>query len=159
MIILTQNDVVMFADASLQKDKNMASVGTDAIDSFGNLLQAFGTPIQFVGKAITAEVLAIRVALENAKQNGWAKVHILSDTKNVVEMICKKLVVLWEIETTCEDIWMLVSLFEDVHIIHIPRSCNMLAHNLAKFYISLLDKVVWFSSFPNWIVNDATASF
>lgn len=50
-----------------------------SIDSCGNFLHAFGTPIQFVGKAITAEALAIQEAMERALQKGWSKIHILSD--------------------------------------------------------------------------------
>ncbi|KAH0661422.1 hypothetical protein KY284_026353 [Solanum tuberosum] len=38
-----------------------------AIDSCGYLLHAFGTPIQFVGKAITVEALPIREAVERAR--------------------------------------------------------------------------------------------
>ncbi|MCD9646413.1 hypothetical protein HAX54_036223 [Datura stramonium] len=46
---------------------------------YGNLLQAFGSPIQFVGKTITAEALALREALENA--HGWSKVDFVSMLK------------------------------------------------------------------------------
>lgn len=51
-----------------------ASIGMAAIDSCGNFLHAFGTPIQFVGKAIA---LAIREAMKRALQEGCSKVHIL----------------------------------------------------------------------------------
>ncbi|KAH0682894.1 hypothetical protein KY290_021487 [Solanum tuberosum] len=46
-----------------------------AIDSCGHLLHAFGTPIQFVGKAITAEALAIQKAVERALQKGCKESH------------------------------------------------------------------------------------
>ncbi|KAH0708817.1 hypothetical protein KY284_010244 [Solanum tuberosum] len=75
-----------------------------AIDSCGHLLHAFGTPIQFVGKAITVEALAIREAVERALQKGWSKVHILLDAKNVIQMLQKNLITSWEIETICEDV-------------------------------------------------------
>ncbi|MCD7467218.1 hypothetical protein HAX54_004532 [Datura stramonium] len=95
-------------DASLQKEKKIASVGVAGIDRYGNSLQAFENPIQFVGKTFTDEALAIREALKNAMENGWSKVQILSDAKTVVDMIYKKNDVLWEIEATCEDIWTLM---------------------------------------------------
>ncbi|PHU05042.1 hypothetical protein BC332_25864 [Capsicum chinense] len=55
-------------DASLQKKKNMTSIGMTAMDSSGNLLQALGSPLQFVGKTIIAKALAIRIALEKAQE-------------------------------------------------------------------------------------------
>uniref|UniRef100_M0ZQ71 Legumain n=1 Tax=Solanum tuberosum TaxID=4113 RepID=M0ZQ71_SOLTU len=42
--------------------------------------------IQYVGKAIIVEAIAIRMALENATEKGWTKVQILSDAKNVMDM-------------------------------------------------------------------------
>ncbi|MCD9645591.1 hypothetical protein HAX54_034607 [Datura stramonium] len=63
-------------DASLRKEGKMTSIGVTAMDSCGNLLQAFGNPIQFVRKTITAEALAIHESLENAKGNGWLEVQI-----------------------------------------------------------------------------------
>ncbi|KAF3658876.1 putative stress response protein NST1-like [Capsicum annuum] len=79
----------MFANASLQKEKNMTSIDMTTMDSSGNLLQALGTPIQFVGKTIIAEALAIRKHWK-AQENGWTKVQILSDAKNVVAMVLKR---------------------------------------------------------------------
>uniref|UniRef100_M1CYH8 RNase H type-1 domain-containing protein n=1 Tax=Solanum tuberosum TaxID=4113 RepID=M1CYH8_SOLTU len=79
-----------------------------AIDSFGYLLHAFGTPIQFVGKAITVEALPIQEAVERALPKGWSTVHILSDAKNVIQMLQKNLITSWEIETICEDVWRLM---------------------------------------------------
>lgn len=81
--------------------------------------------IQFVGKAITAE------ALERALQNGLSKVHILSDAKNVVQILQKKVAVSWEIDTASKDIWTLMRSFEKINIIYILRTCNVQAHNLA----------------------------
>jgi len=86
-------------------------------------------------------------------------VQILSDAKNVVDMVLQRTIVSWEIETTCEDIWNLMKYFEVVNVMHIPRSWNLVAHNLAKFSISLVRKVVWLSTFPRWIVSDAITSF
>ena len=103
-INVAQDGIVLFADASVHKEKKLASIGMAAMDSYGNLLQAFDNPIQYVGKAITAEAIAIRMALENAKEKGWTKVQILSDAKMVVDMILQRTIVSWEIETTCEDI-------------------------------------------------------
>ncbi|KAH0661261.1 hypothetical protein KY284_026192 [Solanum tuberosum] len=115
-------DIHEYENASVHKEKKTVSIDVVAMDSYGNLLHAFGTPIQYVGKAITAEAIAIRMAMENAREKGWTKVQILSDAKNVVDMILQRTIVSWEIETTCEDIWNLMKYFEVVNVMHIPRS-------------------------------------
>lgn len=44
---------------------------------------------------------------------------ILSDVKNVVDMIQKRVAVSWEIEVMCEHIWKLSSMLGDVDFIYI----------------------------------------
>uniref|UniRef100_A0A3Q7IGF5 RNase H type-1 domain-containing protein n=1 Tax=Solanum lycopersicum TaxID=4081 RepID=A0A3Q7IGF5_SOLLC len=51
------------------------------------------------------------MALENAREKGWTKVQILSDAKNVVDMVLQRTIVSWEIETLSEDIWTLMKCF------------------------------------------------
>ncbi|KAF3664743.1 hypothetical protein FXO37_11369 [Capsicum annuum] len=55
--------------ASLQKEKNIESIGTTTMNSFGNLLQALDSLIQFVWKIIIVEALENRIALKNAQEN------------------------------------------------------------------------------------------
>ncbi|KAH0666471.1 hypothetical protein KY285_027677 [Solanum tuberosum] len=78
----------VFVDAGLQND-GRASIDIVALDSLGNMLHVHGFPIQFVGKVITVEAIAIRKALEYAISKGWKRVKISSDAKNVVDMIQK----------------------------------------------------------------------
>lgn len=42
-VVVVQDGVVLFADASLHKEKKMASIVVAAMDSCGSLLHAFGT--------------------------------------------------------------------------------------------------------------------
>ena len=75
------------------------------------------------------------MAMEISREKGWKKLQILSDAKNVVDMVLQRTIVSWDVETTCEDIWNLMKYFEVVNVMHIPRSWNLVAHNLAKFSI------------------------
>ncbi|WMV49247.1 hypothetical protein MTR67_042632 [Solanum verrucosum] len=144
----------------LQNDDGRASIGIVALDSLGNLLHAHGSPIQFVGKVMTAEAIAIRKALEYAINKGWKRVKILSDAKNVVDMIQKRVATSWEIEVLCEDIWKLSSMFNHVEFIYISRSVNKIADStLARYSISLLKEISWEKFFPNWIIQDAKDMF
>ncbi|OIT36550.1 hypothetical protein A4A49_55613, partial [Nicotiana attenuata] len=118
-----QDSILLFTYAGLQKigddplgrrNARRASIGVAAMDSIEKLLHDHGSPIQFVGKAMIAEALAIRRALERAFMNGWKKVKILTDAKSLIDMIRKKITTSWEIEVTCEDIWKLSTLFDHV---------------------------------------------
>ncbi|XP_070026376.1 uncharacterized protein [Nicotiana sylvestris] len=142
------DDVLLFKDAGLRCDDRHASIGVAALNSFGKLLHAHGSSIQYVGKTMTAEAIAIRKALECAITLGWKSVKILSDAKNVVDMIQKQVATSWEIEVLCEDIWKLSSMIDLVEFLYIPRKLNKVAHNLAKFSISLLKNISWEKFFP-----------
>uniref|UniRef100_M1B4Y7 RNase H type-1 domain-containing protein n=1 Tax=Solanum tuberosum TaxID=4113 RepID=M1B4Y7_SOLTU len=83
-ITFARDGVVVFTDASLQREKEKASIGMVAIDSCGHLLHAFGSPIQFVGKAITVEALAIREAVERALRKGCEAPPCLDPSHTVV---------------------------------------------------------------------------
>lgn len=77
-------------------NKEKASIGMGAMNSYGHLLMPLVTPIQYVEKIITAEVLAIWHALERTLLNGWSNIYILSDAKNVAHMLQKKMTISWE---------------------------------------------------------------
>ncbi|KAL3352288.1 hypothetical protein AABB24_020369 [Solanum stoloniferum] len=154
-----EDGILLFTDAGLQNYDGRASIGIVALDSLGNLLHAHGSPIQFVGKVKTAEAIAIRKALKYAISKGWKRVKILSDAKNVVDMIQKRVTTSWEIEVLCEDIWKLSSMFNHVEFIYISRSVNKIADRLARYSISLLKEISWEKFFPSWIIQDAKDMF
>ncbi|KAH0680639.1 hypothetical protein KY284_021724 [Solanum tuberosum] len=146
-------------DAELQNDDGRASIGIVALDSLGNLLHPHGSPIQFVGRVMTAEAIVIRKALEYAISKGWKRVKILSYAKNVVDMIQKRVTTSWEIEVLCEDIWKLSSMFNHVEFIYISRYVNKITYSLARYSISLLKEISWEKFFPSWIIQDAKDMF
>ncbi|XP_070013439.1 uncharacterized protein [Nicotiana sylvestris] len=142
------DDVLLFTDARLRYDDQHASIGVAALNSLGKLLHAHGSSIQYVGKIMTAKAIAIRKALECAITLGWKSVKIISDAKNVVDMIQKQVATSWEIEVLCETIWKLSSMLDHVEFLYIPRKLNKAAHSLAKFSISLLKDISWEKFFP-----------
>ncbi|OIS98756.1 hypothetical protein A4A49_54875 [Nicotiana attenuata] len=110
-----QDDVLLFTDAGLRCNDRHASIGVAALNSLGKLLHAHGSSIQYVGKSMTAEAIAIRKALECAITLGWKSVKILSDAKNIVDMLQRQVATSWEIGVLCEDIWKLSSMLQRVN--------------------------------------------
>lgn len=96
-IIVKQDGVVMLAGTSLHKEKKVASIGVTAIDSCGNLLQAFGTSNQFVWRGHNYKRNSNSKALKSANEKEWSKVQVLLDAKSLVEMLLK-FTVSWEIQ-------------------------------------------------------------
>ncbi|XP_075074410.1 uncharacterized protein LOC142162013 [Nicotiana tabacum] len=96
-------------------DDRYASIGVTALNSLEKLLYAHGSPIQYVGKTMTAEAIAIRKALECAITLGW-----------------KSVATSWEIEVLCEDIWKISSMTSS------GRSFSQLELSRSKEYIYTL---------------------
>lgn len=66
-------------------DTGLANIGVAALESLGKLIHAHVSPIQFAGKAMTVEALALRVALERTIRNNWKDVRILLEAKSVID--------------------------------------------------------------------------
>ncbi|XP_070018125.1 uncharacterized protein [Nicotiana sylvestris] len=122
----------IWKDTGLRCDDRHASIGVATLNSLGKPLYAHRSSIQYVGKTMTAEAIGIRKALECAITLGWKSVKILSDAKNVVDMIQKQVATSWEIEILCEDIWKLSSLLDHVEFLYIPRKLNKMTPKVPK---------------------------
>ncbi|XP_075092491.1 uncharacterized protein LOC107771940 [Nicotiana tabacum] len=122
----------IWKDTGLRCDDRHTSIGVATLNSLGKPLYAHRSSIQYVGKTMTAEAIGIRKALECAITLGWKSVKILSDAKNVVDMIQKQVATSWEIEILCEDIWKLSSLLDHVEFLYIPRKLNKMTPKVPK---------------------------
>lgn len=63
---MAQDGGVVFTYARLQRVKEQVIIGMTVMDSRGHLLHAFGIPVQFFRKVITAEALEILEVVEKA---------------------------------------------------------------------------------------------
>lgn len=67
-IIVAQDGIILFADASVHKEK-MTRIGVATMVCCDNLLQAFGTSnYQYIKKVITSKAITICMELESAKK-------------------------------------------------------------------------------------------
>ena len=68
---MTQNDIVVFADASVHEKKKTTSIGLVSLDSDVSYFMSFVPQFNMLGrKAITAEATTICMTLENARERG-----------------------------------------------------------------------------------------
>ncbi|KAL5812835.1 hypothetical protein ACOSQ3_027785 [Xanthoceras sorbifolium] len=71
-----------------------------------------------------------------------------SDASSVISSILSKGPPLLEVGLVISDILLLVSSLSISHISFVPRSCNGVAHNLARFGLLILDFLVWIENDP-----------
>ncbi|XP_071909822.1 uncharacterized protein [Coffea arabica] len=95
--------------------------------------------------------MAIRKALNIAKQNGWEKIMIQSDCKGIIDKINMKREEDLSIGVILFDILKIRLDFTECSFSFIKREVNCVAHQLAKFAINLVDENVWQESFPEWL--------
>lgn len=86
---------------------------------------------RYVGSALMAEALALKAALENAKQRGLDDLRCFSDSRSLVSMLTVNSSTV-ELQGILHDIRVLSSSLKSISFCFIPRSENVLADGLAK---------------------------
>uniref|UniRef100_A0A3Q7EEL0 Uncharacterized protein n=1 Tax=Solanum lycopersicum TaxID=4081 RepID=A0A3Q7EEL0_SOLLC len=72
---MAQDGIVVFADASVHKETKTGSIGVVAMDSYGNLLHAFGSSMREINNLKTTLFAAFGMKdLGQAKQNLGMKI-------------------------------------------------------------------------------------
>ncbi|KAK6782221.1 hypothetical protein RDI58_020017 [Solanum bulbocastanum] len=89
-IIMAQDGVVVFADASVHKEKKTTNIGVVVMIAMVTYFMPLVPQFNMLGKS---SAIAIRMAMENAREKGWTKVQILSYAKNVVDMVLQRTIV------------------------------------------------------------------
>ena len=121
----------------------------------GEILRARGVRELKQGQALMEETLAIRMALQMARQAKWEKIEVLSNCKAVVDMIFSNNVQDDHLATVREDIEDLMKGFEQCTVSFVSRSANVGSHRLAKFATQLVNDIDWENNYPTWLVEAA----
>ncbi|XP_027118501.1 uncharacterized protein [Coffea arabica] len=119
------------------------------------ILRAKGVRESKQGQALMEETLAIRMALQMARQAKWEKIEVLSDCKAAVDMIFSNNVQDDHLATVQEDIEDLMKGFEQCTVSFVSRSANVGSHRIAKFATQLVNDIDWENNFPTWLVEAA----
>ena len=128
-------------------------------DNRGRLLATWAVPRLFSRNVKMEEAIAIRRAVELATLEGWKRVQIESDCKEIVEKLMKKD---WNdkwIGMILEDISRMSCFFEKCCFSFVKRNCNFVSHSLAHFALNCCEETSWRTSFPVWLVHAAREDF
>lgn len=106
-----------------------------------------------------AEVAAVLFGPEIAHRLGYKHVILECDVVNVISTIKKEVVGFSPLFLFYEDIKRLKSYFESFDCAHIRRTCNTIAHWIARWDINVGDERVWTSCFPGYVTTLANLDF
>ncbi|XP_027093581.1 uncharacterized protein [Coffea arabica] len=147
------DDVCMFTNAAISAKMIRTGQGIVARKWNGMIMKAKAIVNQYKGEPSTEEALAIRNAMLMAKQVGWTKIIIHSDSKSVIDQIHRSNEYEVNIATILEDAQDLTTHFESCRFVFISRTENEISHVLAQFAVQLVHDIEWEQDFPVWLMD------
>lgn len=140
-------------DAALQDHCGQAGWGIVARNKEGKLVQSWALPQTNCTEPKLEEALAIRKALQVARQEGWQEIEVQSDCQKIIKKLQQEVTEDSTCATVLEDIGRLKKHFKSSTFSFIRRAGNVVGHG--KICIKLLLDVIWKGDFLPWLVNAA----
>ncbi|XP_071939028.1 uncharacterized protein [Coffea arabica] len=147
------DDVCLFTDAVISSRMIRTGQGIVARKWNGMIMKAKAIVNQYKEEPSKEEALAIRNAMLMAKQVGWTKITIHSDSKSVIDQIHSGYEYDSTIATILEDVQVLTSHFASCRFVCISRTENEISHALAQFAIQLENDIECEQDFPVWLMD------
>lgn len=135
-------------DAATNSEKNLAGLGAVIRDETGQVTAAAIKVSKFHGSVAYAEAEAMEWGLQVAKDAHVTDVILESDSQEVVSLVNNSQGSRSEIYWVVLEIQKLKESFDHVSCVYTHRSCNAIAHSLAKLALEKCETVVWKGSYP-----------
>ena len=138
----------MTVDAALDRDQGGFGVGCIARDHTGRVIasQTFSQARGFSPQL--AEAFAVLQGVVLASSIGGSRLELHSDCSEVVKAVAGGEIPTTEIGTILHHIKREVNNLIEFKIMHIPRICNVAAHNLARFAVTQSSNSRWMGLVP-----------
>ncbi|KAL9434617.1 hypothetical protein AB3S75_029296 [Citrus x aurantiifolia] len=129
-------------DAATNLSKQRGGIGAVVRDSRGDCVATAAQRTTLKGNVADMEAEAVLLGIQVARKANCAHFVIESDSKEVVELVLKRKRSLAEISCNIEEIQECLKGQNTASIFYVPRRCNVMAHNLAKFALDCVDPVL-----------------
>ncbi|KAH9647987.1 hypothetical protein KPL70_025411 [Citrus sinensis] len=129
-------------NAAISFEKNIVGLGAIIKDVLGHVTAAAIKVSKFHGDVSYAEAEAMEWGMLVARDAQVKAVIVESDSQGVVNLVNNKQGSRSEIYWVVSEIQKLVENFECVSIKYTPRSCNVIAHSLAKLALEKCETIV-----------------
>ena len=135
-------------DAAINFEKNLVGLGAVIRDDLGHVTAAAIKLSKFHEDVSYAEAEAMEWGLLVAREARVKAVIVELDSQGVVRLVNNKQGSRSEIFWIVSEIQKIMENFERVSIKFRHRSCNTIAHSLAKLVLEKCEFVVWKGSYP-----------
>ncbi|KAH9758687.1 hypothetical protein KPL71_016758 [Citrus sinensis] len=134
--------------AATNSEKQIAGLGAVIRDEDGNVIAAAVKVSKFYGDVCFAEAEAVEWGLQVARNACIESLIVESDAKEIVKLVNNNRGYRSEILWTISEVQKMLKSFSSVCVQYANRSCNAIAHSLAKLALEMLETFVWMGSYP-----------
>ncbi|KAL5787058.1 hypothetical protein ACOSP7_004007 [Xanthoceras sorbifolium] len=136
------------SDAAIDLPNKKVSFGVVIRDWEGRFIVAMASSLSSMVLVECAEGLAMLEGLKLAVEVGVSHCVVETDAALLVSLVANKLTLRSDVGIIVSDLLSLSSSFADCSFVFRPRSCNLVAHGLAKFRVIGNSPIVWFEVTP-----------
>ncbi|KAH9657474.1 putative reverse transcriptase/RNA-dependent DNA polymerase [Citrus sinensis] len=140
-------------NTAMDEENRLAGLGVVIRNFKGEIIAAAVKTKKNSENVEMAEAKAVLWGLQVAIMAEATQVIVESDSKGVIELITNKMGTLTEIFWVIFDILETKKSFQNFKTQHVPRSCNVSTHSLAKLASRKLDSFVWLDEFPAEVLH------
>ncbi|KAG6639485.1 hypothetical protein CIPAW_10G104100 [Carya illinoinensis] len=141
-------------DAAMKSSENKGGIGVVARDNYGEVLVSLCYPRKHVADLVIAEVFALWRAMKLCEDLHFRNVQLEGDALSVVKVV-NSLEVNWEWHgQLIEDLKAILHNRGNWKVVHVKRSCNNVAHSLAKLALNASEELVWMEDHPKEVLEN-----
>ena len=135
-------------DGAMFADEGLAGLGVVIRNDYGLIMASLTQQIPLPNSVIEVEVLAARKALERTIELGLDNITLEGDSEVLIKSLVNGNNSLAHYGHLLTDIHVLMTRFSSLHLSHVMRHCNSLAHALARRASSTPDLSIWMEEIP-----------
>ncbi|KAL9450376.1 hypothetical protein AB3S75_012168 [Citrus x aurantiifolia] len=136
-------------DAATNRDKQILGLGVVIRNAEGIVVAAAINCSQFCGDVAFAEAEAMEFGLQVAGNAKLSSLIVETDSQEVAGFVNNRQSSMKEIFWVVAAIQSLMKNFTQIKVQYTSKSCNVIAHSLAKLVIEKCKNVVWMGTYPS----------
>lgn len=140
-------------DGAVRRQTGIVGVGIVARDYSGIILGTTSIPFPGLFSPRSAEALAFREALVLAANKGFSSIIVEGDSLEVVQALTQDGKTFSDCGSILSDCLELLPLFSSCSFKYVKRSCNRVAHSLAKKSLLGVRSETWGGPVPHFLSN------
>lgn len=142
-------------DGALDKSRGKGGVGIVVRDEMGQIVKLAAIPLSNVWVAEMVEALGFRSALEVVHDRVGDNFVMEGDAQGIIQMLQGVTCPSSSMGVVIADVLNLARLFHSISFSFVRRNFNRVAHEIAKYALSVEHSTTWERDFPDWVCRIA----